>query len=201
MGVFGSAEAVEVIPNNEHTNHDHIEARRMGRDVGTPPGQPQTFSPPPSLAVSKGQTYTHDMKRHAALASLSRDHHHALVMSQALRKGAPSRLRDAFPRDPIALIAAVRQRFATELEPHFRAEETVVVPVAPDAHSSRILGDHQRLRSLLDDLEAGDQLDEQLDAWCLLMEQHVRFEEPVWFPSIEAALSTEDLATLAGQLD
>ena len=54
------------------------------------------------------------MKRHPSLASLSRDHHRALVLARDVRRALP---------DASALVADVRRRFARELEPHFAIEE------------------------------------------------------------------------------
>jgi iron-sulfur cluster repair protein YtfE (RIC family) len=146
------------------------------------------------------------MKRHPSLESLSRDHHHALVMSQALRHGAPERLRAAYPREPDALIAALRQRFREELEPHFQVEERELIPLCRGrseplaAQAARVEREHHVLRQMLANLDASSSLAEQLDTFAQLLDAHVRFEERIWFPSIEDTLGADVLEQLASRL-
>jgi iron-sulfur cluster repair protein YtfE (RIC family) len=146
------------------------------------------------------------MKRHPSLAALSRDHHHALVMSQALRHGAPERLRGAYPMDPEALIAALRQRFNEELEPHFQIEERELVPHCRElggivaTHADRVEREHGELRDMLAGLDAGPSLADALDAFARLLDAHVRFEERIWFPSIEEELGADVLERLTTRL-
>lgn len=140
------------------------------------------------------------------LALLSRDHHHALIMSQALRHGAPDRLRAAYPTEPNALIATLRQRFQQELAPHFQIEELELLPRCRDqpgplgAQAARIEREHHQLRTMLADLAPGPTLADRLDAFALLLDAHVRFEEQSWFPSLENALGAAVLDRLASPL-
>jgi hypothetical protein len=53
---------------------------------------------------------------------------------------------------------------------------------------------------MLADLRPGPKLPDQLDDFALLLDAHVRFEERSWFPSIENALGTATLDTLASRL-
>jgi iron-sulfur cluster repair protein YtfE (RIC family) len=140
------------------------------------------------------------MKRSEALAQLSRDHHQALVVAQRLRRADPetaAAARDAF-----------LDFWATEGRQHFRDEEEILLPAfarhESPAHEAvvRVLTDHVDLRRRAGDL-AGDsaaspddlrELGERLNA-------HVRHEERVLFPMIEAALSTDELVELAAALD
>lgn len=146
------------------------------------------------------------MKRHPGLAALSREHHHALVMSQALRRGAPERLRASYPRDPQALVDAVRHQFRVELEPHFQMEERVLIPLCEGrsdplvAQAARIEREHHELRKMLAEVTVGASLTDQLDAFARLLEDHVRFEERTWFPNIEETLDGQVLNELAEQL-
>lgn len=139
------------------------------------------------------------MRRSEALASLSRDHHQALVVALILRRATPE------------TAAAARDRFlsfwAAEGELHFRLEETALLP-AYAAHGDpyhplvlALLGDHvairQRAAALANGpgapLDALHDLGERLDA-------HVRREERELFPLIEAAMPGDELAALAAAL-
>lgn len=133
------------------------------------------------------------MKRHPALHPLSRDHHNVLVHARRLR-GLDARI-DA---------ATARQRFlayfAGVLGPHFDEEEALLAPLVQDlALRQRLLDEHADLRrraGALPDAPAPEQaeLGERLRL-------HVRFEEDVLFPHIEATappgLSALQEATLA----
>jgi hypothetical protein len=132
------------------------------------------------------------MKRSEALAYLSRDHHHGLVVAQ--------RLRRATPETAVAARATFLGFWDSEGQEHFRVEEDLLLPAfaryEPPTHDAvvRVLTDHVELRRRaadltpsVDDLHAlGDRLNE-----------HIRHEERVLFPLIEAALSTEELVSLA----
>ena len=140
------------------------------------------------------------MKRSEALAHLSRDHHQALFVAQRLRRAGPetaAAARDAF-----------LEFWATEGRQHFRDEEEILLPAfarhEPPTHEAvvRVLTDHIDLRRRAGDLASDstpspDDLRELGDR----LHAHVRHEERVLFPLIEAALSTDELIELAAALD
>ena len=140
------------------------------------------------------------MKRSDALAHLSRDHHQGLVVAQRLRRAAPetaSAARDTF-----------LEFWKTEGSAHFRAEEEILLPTLashePPTHDAvvRVLTDHVDLRRRAADLERSstpscDELRELGER----LHGHIRHEERVLFPLIEAALSTDELAGLAAALE
>jgi hemerythrin-like domain-containing protein len=135
------------------------------------------------------------MQRSDALAALSRDHHHGLVVAQ--------RLRRATDADAPAAQAAFAAYWRDEGARHFRIEEDLVLP-AYARHASpreeavvRVLVEHVDLRRRAADLGAGrapapealHELGERLHA-------HIRHEERVLFPAIEAALDDAELSDL-----
>jgi hypothetical protein len=80
------------------------------------------------------------VKRSETLASLSRDHHHGLVVAQRLVRATPDSAADAR--------RAFLQFWASEGQQHFRAEEDILLP-AFARHGSptddavvRVLTDH-----------------------------------------------------------
>ena len=140
------------------------------------------------------------MKRSAALASLSRDHHQALVVAQRLRRadgGTAAGAREAF-----------LAYWGTHGRLHFRLEEEILLPgyaAHGDAHDPLVLsvrGDHVAIRRRADELAATDaptiealhDLGERLAA-------HVRREERQLFPLIEGAVPPAELAALAARLE
>jgi iron-sulfur cluster repair protein YtfE (RIC family) len=151
------------------------------------------------------------MKRSDALAILSRDHHHALVVAQALRRADPD------------TAAAARARFLdfweTEGRRHFQQEEEHLLP-AFAAHGDprhplvlQVLGDHVAIRARAARLATvsgtpppsanpGTPPTDLQDLHELgqALADHVRLEERQLFPLIEQAMPADELLTLARRL-
>ncbi|MEO6033341.1 MAG: hemerythrin domain-containing protein [Burkholderiaceae bacterium] len=123
------------------------------------------------------------MKRHPALQDLSREHHTALVLAR--RIGACVDAADASART--AMCAQVAAHFAAEMAPHFRIEETTLVPLLRadhDAAAARILADHAMLRALASRIAGADT--DALQSFGTVLAEHVRFEERSLFPLLES---------------
>lgn len=126
------------------------------------------------------------MKRRPALRHLSREHHGALALALRIAK--------AVDTDAIAhLMATVPSIFIEELEPHFRDEETTLLPAlataGADALVRRTLAEHQLLRGLVDRIGAGHIA--SLVEFAQALRAHVRFEEHELFATAEMLLPTE----------
>ena len=139
------------------------------------------------------------MKRSEALAHLSRDHHQGLVVAQRLRRATPATAG--------AERAAFLEFWTTDGHAHFRAEEELLLPAfarhEPPTHEAvvRVLTDHVDLRRRAADLAAEPTpACEDLHALGDRLHEHIRHEERVLFPLIEAALSTDELVRLAAAL-
>jgi len=140
------------------------------------------------------------MKRSAALASLSRDHHHALVVAQQLRRATDATAAEA--RDAFLTYWADHGRL------HFRLEEELLFPAYAghgDPHDPvvlRALGEHAMIRHRAHALAAApsvgpgalEQLGTELAA-------HVRLEERKVFPLIERVMPERELNALAQALE
>jgi quercetin dioxygenase-like cupin family protein len=115
------------------------------------------------------------MKRHPALAHLSRDHHHTLVWARRLKRGDS----DGF------------DEYRRGLARHFREEEERVFPLLaefcaePPPVLARALVDHARIRAA----RAGPELG-------ALLEAHVRLEERELFELLQEVVPDERLAAL-----
>jgi hemerythrin-like domain-containing protein len=140
------------------------------------------------------------MKRSEALASLSRDHHQALVVAQKLRRAT-----DATAPDARETFLAYWARHGRR---HFRLEEELLFPAYAgygDPHDPRVLralGEHVMIRQRADALAASptaalatlEQLGAELAA-------HVRLEEREVFPMIERLIPSGELDALAQKLN
>jgi len=131
------------------------------------------------------------VKRDPRLQPLSDEHHDALVLARRLRRlatTAGAALEDAW--------ADAGRRFDRELEPHFQVEERWLLP-ALESHgehdlAERVRAEHLRLRSLIrEDAER-----EPVQAFAILLHDHVRFEERRVFMRAEQVLSPEELARI-----
>jgi len=140
------------------------------------------------------------VKRSDALASLSRDHHHALVAAQRLRRadaGSAVEARDAFVT------------FWTDQgRLHFRLEEEILLPAYAaygDAHHPlvlRTLGEHVEIRQRADAVEAAAAPDvDALHDLGARLAAHVRLEERELFPLLEETMPEEPLAAVAAALE
>lgn len=132
------------------------------------------------------------MKRHAALAGLSREHHFALALAK--------RAKSIDEGESLAGLASeTAEAFAREIGPHFLIEERVVLPALGEAgqedQAARTLEEHDALRKLADRLVMGGM--DELQAFGELLERHVRFEERELFPLIESVLTQEMLEKIA----
>jgi hemerythrin-like domain-containing protein len=141
------------------------------------------------------------VKRHEALAQLSRDHHQALF--QAMR------LKRASEQDAGEVLENFLDFWADVGHLHFRAEEEVLLP-AYSAHADassdpvvRVLVDHVEIRRAAHELgdTRGTVVLDALHALGERLEAHVRHEERVLFPLIEQALSDDELVRVARRVD
>jgi iron-sulfur cluster repair protein YtfE (RIC family) len=137
------------------------------------------------------------MKRHPALQELSRDHHHALVVAQRLKRAqATSKERT---------LADFRQYWEADGSAHFRQEEDILLPTlarfTDPSHPvvACVLIDHVRIRALVDELGEDPQLS-TLRSLGRELEQHVRHEERQLFPLIEQAMPEAQLVQLVSRL-
>jgi iron-sulfur cluster repair protein YtfE (RIC family) len=138
------------------------------------------------------------VKRHPALAELSRDHHHALVVARALKRAEGETAEDARVR--------FLEYWRKDGAEHFREEEEILLPTyaayADPDHPviSRVLIDHVRIRRLASELSEASPPAEFMQQLGRELEQHVRREERELFSLIEQAMPDEELRHLAALL-
>lgn len=130
-----------------------------------------------------------------ALKGLSHQHHQGLFAALKLKRGQRETALEAR--------TAFLNFFEREGASHFRAEEALLLPafarhVQPDDPLIvRVLTDHVDLRRQALDLEAdADLAPAALQALGERLESHIRFEERVLFPKVEATLPVEELERL-----
>lgn len=136
------------------------------------------------------------MQRSEELSPLSREHHQALALALRLRRCEDD--------DVVELRAAAAAFWVSDGQAHFRAEEEVVLPagapyVAPDDPDVvRVLVEHVQLRRRF--AAVADASPADLRALGELLHDHVRHEERVLFPRLEAAMPADELAAVGAAL-
>lgn len=133
------------------------------------------------------------MKRIPELRDLSDDHHLALVL--AIRCRRANRPDSAWT--PSQLWAMVRDAMQSHLEPHFRIEETILLPalleLGEESLVQRIEDDHAALR----ELGAAPTPDRvRVVRFGELLESHIRYEERHVFESTQDRLPAKALEAI-----
>ena len=128
------------------------------------------------------------MKRHEALAPLSREHHHTLILAQLLKKGAP--VYKGLPTTAKDKAEYALQQFETIIKKHFQHEETILEK-AKDCHadikrlSKEIANEHQQLTDLFLSLASVPEPVDTMDRLANELESHIRKEERLLFPLLQ----------------
>ena len=141
------------------------------------------------------------MRRSAALAALSRDHHHALE--------AALRLRRADVADVDGAVAHLQAFWQARGRRHFEIEERLILPALPQADAdwreatARVRDEHARIRAAVDRVSPGGNRAALEAAHGLgqLLHDHVRFEERHLFGLLEARLPEPELASLGEAIE
>ncbi len=134
------------------------------------------------------------MKRHEAIAPLSRDHHASLILAQLLKKNAPA--YKGLP-DTIAEKATYAQElFQNSIQKHFEQEEAMLDLVtdcdaALTSITKEIKTEHKDLTVLFQSLETATDLTGTMDTLGIALEKHIRKEERILFPLLQLHCSDE----------
>lgn len=131
--------------------------------------------------------------RKTELRGLSEQHHYGLVESRELRLAAEG-TPEAIERARSAFLST----WTEQIEPHFRSEETALLPEYGEGGGDwelirRTLEEHTRIRGLVRRLEQGGEPTDPalLTDLATLLHDHIRFEERTLFPSAESVLGPE----------
>ena len=129
--------------------------------------------------------------RHASLIPLSQDHHQGLALALRCRKQALGQIR---PMGAEGLRERVKEFvafYASNLVPHFRAEEEVLFPLLRSAVPGseemidELVRNHAQIRAAIPQLEGGTDLAKLIFDLGDLLERHIRKEEREIFPLFE----------------
>lgn len=139
------------------------------------------------------------IKRHEALQPLSR--HHMIGLHVGLKLSRAETEKSKISLDKI--IEDTREFWFLGGQDHFREEEEILLPAyAAYANVNQpeiidMLLEHIKIRSGMDQLFNKELYNEEIRGLGSLLHEHIRKEERILFPMIEAALPEEKLQALA----
>ena len=139
------------------------------------------------------------MKRDKNLQPLSRQHHNALLMVLLLSKGQRKQA------DIPIMAKFILDMWHLDLKEHFFAEENILIPALKhtsfnENYTERLLSEHAHIKLVINRIENGLFSNVFLNDFIETLEQHIRFEERVYFPEVEKILSREKLEDLGHKL-
>jgi hypothetical protein len=157
----------------------------------------------PNAMPSPEPTGTRCLKRDPALVPLSRDHHFALMHALALTRsrGASAEKRRAVAEDFLAF-------YERELLGHMADEEEALVPATSQIAAEdvcRLVAEHHGLREraahLRQTLAEDGEVEALLPDLGVLLHDHVRFEERVFFERVQERLTPAALAEVGRAIE
>ena len=139
------------------------------------------------------------MKRHEAIAPLSRDHHATLILAQLMKKNAP--LYNGMPDNAKDKVGYAIEQFETHISKHFQLEETMLGKVKHIHPSIKILAEeieaeHRVLSRLFQSLADTNDPVITMNELAVKLEDHIRKEERVLFPLLQQQCSETVLAEI-----
>lgn len=140
------------------------------------------------------------MKRHEALAPLSREHHGALILAQLLKN--VTTVYKGLPADVIGKAAYAIRFYNEELAKHFKDEKDIVIATitgmdaALDTLANEIIAEHKELQTLFTTINVASDLSAHLEKIGNTLEQHIRKEERIFFPLVQQLCNQAQLAAI-----
>ncbi|BDQ04320.1 hemerythrin domain-containing protein [Ignavibacterium sp.] len=145
------------------------------------------------------------MKRHQAIAELSRDHQKGLMLAQLLKKNAPP--HKGLPTEPKGKMNYAIETFRNDLTQHFTDEEKILFPSAKgkskecDALIDELVNEHKFFYEKILALENTSNLIDEMDLIGRKLEEHIRKEERILFNMIQELLTEDELIIIKSKIE
>jgi iron-sulfur cluster repair protein YtfE (RIC family) len=135
--------------------------------------------------MNEKASFPKPIKRHRALVSWSREHHNGLLLVWKIRSGQSMNIA------PGRVAAYIVHFFKEDLQKHFRDEEDYLCPLLPaeDALMLQVLEEHKVLYGLVQHIREEPSSQSLQTSFADKLEQHIRFEERVFFNHLQEHLS------------
>jgi len=137
------------------------------------------------------------MKRHEAIAPLSRDHHGTLLLAQLMKQHAPA--YRGLPGNATDKAKYAQEQFESHIRQHFQLEETMLEKVRHihpliTSLAAEIKAEHLELTALFQSLATANDPGTVMNKLAVKLEGHIRKEERILFPLLQEQCS-EDILT------
>lgn len=145
------------------------------------------------------------MKRHPALAGLSRDHHQTLLVAQMCKTDVP-----AYKGMPVKLadkIVFLSAYYELELKDHFNKEETILFPAITNQNKKiddivdDLIKEHLEISHGINNLSSTENLEVKVNDIGISLEKHIRKEERELFQLVQEHFDKEFLIELEGKMN
>ena len=135
------------------------------------------------------------MKRLTELQQISMEHHQGLVFARKVKRAAASgdesRIRDMWVK--------VEASYETELKSHFQIEEQYIATVMEQHGETKLVQqlneEHAAIRQIF--VPESGRTSADLNAFGVLLEQHIRFEEREFLETAQKYMSPDELQAVA----
>jgi hemerythrin-like domain-containing protein len=136
------------------------------------------------------------IKRNTNLLNLSRDHHAGLLFCWKLRQGVKYHIEND------RMIKYVKYFWTHHFSGHFKEEEEILFPSVNDQQVQKALADHQKIKTFVEkiDVPGMEKEEDVLLEFADTVDDHIRFEERVFFHHLKEKLSDAELEKIGGQL-
>lgn len=139
------------------------------------------------------------MKRHLQLQPLSRQHHNGLLIALLLSKGIKKKA------DRQVMASFISHNWQADLKEHFHLEEAYLLPMLTrhsfdQAMIEKLLAEHAMLTGLANEAINGTIETHQIEFFANLLNEHIRFEERLFFPAAEKVLTESELEEIGSVL-
>ena len=136
------------------------------------------------------------IKRNKNIVALSRDHHHGLLLCWKIRQGLKMNVELKRIGNYIHFF------WKTQMVEHFRKEEELLFSKIDGPVCDRVKDEHGIIRLLVDGIDRHDKNNRNsYIEFSNLLEQHIRYEERVLFPYLEANISASELEAIGKELE
>ena len=139
---------------------------------------------------------TKPIKRNAAIAEFSRDHHFALLLVWKIREGLKKSIQ------PERISKYVLHYFETELMPHFKGEEELLYCKISSDNKLRVQAEaeHATIYEMIAGLKRNQGNKNLLQNFADTLEKHIRFEERQLFNFLQDNIPETELQKIASAL-
>ena len=137
------------------------------------------------------------IKRNAAIAELSKDHHAALLLIWNIRKAIKNSI------EPDRISNYVVQFYENDLLNHFKEEEELLFIHLDASAPLRVQAEdeHKQIHLLIAGIRKNPGDKNLLETFATTLEKHIRFEERVLFNHLQDIIPPDKLSEIASALN